>query len=224
MGKKFNLLKKISKIIYKKRLVALKNKITSKDYNNLLNNNDDINIKENIPFDKIESIILKYSNNPDKLLEFIKGANTPIYKIKNAQSFLSKINEEQGFIIPQKGFKALYLNLFLNHKFSFEINETFIIDRNDYSNYLFCYQFYRWYCYKTKIKGYEEKNLKLFKNVFELTKPEKIDSLTMDEIIQLKDSIKRDIEAIDFVKKLSIKTSQSKKTLEKIKLGKKVQI
>ena len=174
--------------------------------------------------EKIEHLIEKYINEPEKLFDFIKGAKTPIYKIKKADKILEKINEIEGFILPQKGLKALYLNLILNKKIAFSTSEMFVLRNGNLNTYAFIYQFYNWYCYKMKLSGYDINTQENFKHVFEICETSKIDSLTYEEILNLKSAIKRDIEAIDFVKKVAQKFYMSAKNLEKIKQGQSVNI
>ena len=183
-----------------------------------LDNNDKINQE------KVEKLIEKYINNPEKLFEYIKGAKTPIYKIKNADKILAKIHEFEGFILPQKGFKALYLNLILNKKISFKTPEMFILRNGKLNVYAFIYQFYNWYCYKMKLSGYDIDTQENFKHVFEICETTKINELNYKEILNLKSAIKRDIEAINFVKKMAQKFTMAQKNLDKIKQGQSVNI
>jgi hypothetical protein len=53
-----------------------------------------------------------------------------------------------------------------------------------------------------KLSGYEEETQEMFKEVFELCETSKIETLNYEEIMNLKSAIKRDIEAINFVKKM----------------------
>ena len=163
--------------------------------------------------EKVEHILDKYKSDPEKLIEYIKGAKTPVYILKNTK-FLENIKEEQGLITPKTGLCALYLNLILNKKISLKTSEMFIISEN-FSSYLFVYEFYKWYCYKTGTKGYEQATQDKYKNIFAINK----DELTFDEIIELKTAIKRDIEAIEFVKNYSLKHQQSKKVFGNLKQG-----
>ena len=174
--------------------------------------------------EKIEKIIEKYINEPEKFFDFIKGAKTPIYKIKNADIILARIGEQEGFILPKKGKTALYLNLILNKKISFSTPEMFILRNGELNTYAFIYQFYNWYCYKMKLSGYEEETQEMFKEVFELCETSKIETLNYEEIMNLKSAIKRDIEAINFVKNIVQKFSMAKKNLNKIKEGNSIQI
>ena len=56
-------------------------------------------------------LILKQANyEPTRILEYIQTQGTMVYYIKNPNSLYS-IHENEGFIYPQTGLKALYLNL-----------------------------------------------------------------------------------------------------------------
>ena len=180
--------------------------------------------KDKVNQEKIEKLIENHINEPQKLFDYIKGAKTPIYKIKNADKILAKINEQEGFILPKKGLKALYLNLILNKKIAFETSEIFVLRSYDVNIYAFIYQFYNWYCYKIKLSGFENDTQEYFKHIFEICETNKIDLLNYEEILNLKSAIKRDIEAIDFVKKMAQKFSMQKKNLEKIKQGQSISV
>lgn len=213
---KLNLIRRIAAIIYKNKLGLLKTKITPNKFKKY---NANLKIKEYNPIlqgEKVEKILEKYSADPIKLLEYIKGGNTPVYIKNDADKILSCIKEEQGFISPKKGLEALYLNLVLNKKIAYETPEMFIINAN-FSSYLFVYEFYKWYCYKTGIKGYEKETQIKFKKVFNFSESSKLEELTYDDIIELKTAIKRDIEAIDFVKNYSRKHFGSSKAYKKLK-------
>ena len=173
--------------------------------------------------EKIEKILKKYINNPEKIFNYIEGAGTKVVKSKLATKTLSLMKEDEGFILPKEGLKALILNLVFNKKIGFKTKEIFIVSSFKVNEYVLCYQFYNWYCYKMKLSGFEDKTQEKFKNIFELSEND-IKELSFEEILELKGAIKRDIEAIDFVKKFVQKQSVSKKNLEKIKLGQTVRV
>ena len=224
----FNLIYAFQEKKHKKRMQKLNDKILSGKVCNekhVTINGATLSIKtqesekEKLHQQKVENLIEKHINNPNKLFDYIKGAKTPIYEIKNAKSILDKIGELEGFILPKKGIKALYLNLILNKKIGFKTSEMFVMSSYNVNLYAFLYQFYNWYCYKTKLSGYEDDIQEQFKHVFEICETSKIDELSYEEILNLKSAIKRDIEAIDFVKKITQKITLSKKNLNKIKQG-----
>lgn len=174
--------------------------------------------------EKIEKIIEKYIDEPEKFFDFIRGLKTPIYKIKNADKILSKIGEFEGFILPKKGFKALYLNLILNKKIGLKTPEMFVLREGELNNYALIYQFYNWYSFKMNLSGFDVETQEKFKYIFNICETSKINTLNYQEILNLKTAIKRDIEAINFVKKMAQKFSLSRKGLEKIKQGQAVNI
>ncbi len=173
---------------------------------------------------KIEQIINSFLDDPKKFFDYIKGAKTPVYKVKNAGKILAQIGEFEGFIYPQKGFKAFYLNLILNKTIGFKTPEMFVISGYNVNPYAIAYQFYNWYCYKMKLDGYDSISQENFKQVFQICESTKINLLSYSQILGLKNAVRRDIEAIEFVQKLAKNKSMAKKNLEKIKQGAKVNI
>ncbi len=222
----FDYIYKKQEIAHQKRMEKLKSKILSgsiagqkyyKSSNATLTIENNYNQNKKANEDKIEKIVEKYLDDPKKFFDYIKGANTPVYKTKFAKNILANIGELEGFIYPKKGLKALYLNLILNKKISFKTPEMFVVSSFDVNAYAICYQFYNWYCYKMRLDGFEAKTQEKFQHIFEICESDKINSLSFGEILELKSAIKRDIEAIDFVKKLAVKKAMAKKNLEKIK-------
>ena len=185
--------------------------------------NNSYNDKKCANEEKIENILKKYLKNPIELLKYMEGAGTVVAKSKLASKILSCLGEDEGFILPKNGLKAFILNLFFNKKLSFKTKEMFILSSYKVNEYALVYQFYNWYCYKMKLSGYEDETQEKFKNIFELT-DEDVKEMSFEEILELKGAIKRDIEAIDFVKKFVQKQSLSKKNLEKIRQGQAVKV
>ena len=174
--------------------------------------------------ERIEKILDLYYKEPKKIFDYIKGAKTPVHIIKNADKILNFINEDEGFILPKKGFEALYLNLMLNKTFSLQTTEMFVMRSYNVNIYALIYQFYNWYCYKMKLDGYENETQEQFKHVFEICETSKIDNLSFREILGLKSAVRRDIEAIEFVQQFAKKKTMAKKNLEKIKQGKTIKV
>ncbi len=228
----FNNIYKFQQKKHQKRMQKLKNSILSGDiagekfYSSTnatltIKNNSDVEKKANK--EKIESLInsvLKNSkDDPKKLYDYIRQAKTKVYILKYADKFLNLIKEKEGFIYPKKGFSALYLNLILEHKISFKTDELFVLRSYDINLYAYIYQFYNWYCYKMKLKGYEEDTQNKFKNVFDICETDKINLLSPEEILTLKGAIRRDIEAINFVLDFVKNKKIAKRNHDKIKQG-----
>ena len=174
---------------------------------------------------EIENIAKKYLSKPKELFEFINKKGTSVHIINNADKILNLINESEGFVLPQKGLKALYLNLILNKKFSFDIQETFILRNYNTVECVLLYQLYNWYCFKKKMEGFEVEAQNKFKNVFKIcSSKEEFDNLSFDDLLLLKTAVRRDIEAIEFVESFISKNSKAKKKLKELKAGKLIKI
>ncbi len=168
---------------------------------------------------KVKAIVKKNIKTPEKLLEYVEKGGTKVVKINNADKILSKIGEEEGFITPKKGLEALYLNLIVNKQFSFETKEMFILRDMPVNIYIMSHQFHKWFSYKMKLPGYDSTSQEHFKRVFDFADAQKVKELTYEEIMGLKQAVRRDLDAIDFVLELSKEQEASKKCLDNIKNG-----
>lgn len=169
---------------------------------------------------KVELLIKKAKNNPYKLLKYIENHSTKVYKIKNADKILSVINETEGFITPKKGFKAIYLNLIICKKLSTFFEECFILRNSIIEPYCMIQQFYSWYAFKSGLAGYEYESQEKFKKLIN-TKNYRtiIDTLGISDILEVKEALRRDIEALDFVINIAKNTEGSKQAFNKILNG-----
>ncbi len=218
---------------HKKRMAKLSKKILSSSYggkkihtsaNATLTIQEDYKEKIKNRREKISRIVktqLAKENGVEELFKYIEGAKTKVYLNKFANKILSFIGEDEGFILPKKGLKALYLNLLLDFKISFDTSEIFLISSYNVNIYALLYQFYNWYMYKMDLDGFDIETQENFKHVFEICETSKIQSLNYEEIINLKNAINRDVEAIDFVLNFAKDNEMSKRGLEKIKQGEK---
>ena len=99
------------------------------------------------------SLILKSSNyEPKNILEYIKNHGTEVFYIDNVKA-LNSIGENEGFIYPQKGSKAIYLSLLTKKKFELKTKEMFILTNGEINKYYFIYHFYNWYAFIHTIAG-----------------------------------------------------------------------
>ena len=170
---------------------------------------------------EVKNIVKSCLTNPELLLKFVEQQGTPVYKIPYADKILSKINEEEGFITPLNGLKALYLNFMtgiLAQKklhISLKSREMFILRNGDINIYYMLHQFHKWYGFKKNLPGYDEKSQELFKENLDNMSDTK--EMTVEEILALKEAIARDAQAADFVINLAKESSGAKKALDKIK-------
>lgn len=171
---------------------------------------------------ELVNIIKSCETNPDKLLVYIQEHGTPVYKVKNADKFLAKIKEEEGFITPLSGFKAFYLNfwigLFAKSKlsFSFKSREMFVLKDEPTNIYFLLHQLYLWYGFTKDLPGYDEKSRELLKAHLDVMSESDVNGMSVEEIIGLKEAIARDKEAADFVIRLAKESTGAKKALEKM--------
>ena len=149
-------------------------------------------------------------------MEYIKKQGTNVYFINNS-NYLHSINENEGFIHPQTGVKALYLSLLTEHKLSFKTKPMFILAKGEINKYYFIYHFYNWYAFKNNIQGLDNYSQNLLKKYLFNTNDEAFSKLHLTDIYKLKDAIKQDKASIEFVLKLCQVYECSQKALDKIK-------
>ena len=170
---------------------------------------------------EVKNIVKTCLTNPELLLKFVEQQGTPVYKVAYADKILKKIDEEEGFITPMKGFKALYLNfmtgLFAQKKLhlSFKSREMFVLRNGEINIYYMLHQFHKWYGFKKNLPGYDEKAQELFKENLDQMSDTK--EMTVEEILALKEAIARDAQAADFVIQLAKESTGAKKALDKMK-------
>ncbi|MCD7879285.1 MAG: hypothetical protein LUG16_05055 [Candidatus Gastranaerophilales bacterium] len=181
--------------------------------------------KKNEINEKLYVIVKKYINYPEKLIQYIRLSGANVYKVKNAEKYLSNIGEEEGFITPLKGFKALYINLLLyvfagvNLKAIFSTNEMFIFNEGCTEIYTIARAFHKYYGFKYNLPGYDYKSQEIFKKVYGNNKRKSsiLNSCSIKDIYACKEAIARDLESINFTIHLSEEYEGSKKALKKIK-------
>lgn len=163
------------------------------------------------------ALILKSSNyNPKEVLEYIRKHGTEVLYIENSKS-LNSIGENEGFIYPQKGAKALYLSLLTHKKIKFRTQEMFVLTKGEINTYYFIYHFYNWYAFKHNISGMDTDSQDLLKKFLFSSTEEDFSKLQLTDIYKLKDAIKQDKSAIEFVFKLCRQYEGSKQALKKLK-------
>ena len=163
------------------------------------------------------SLVLKLANyEPLGVLEYVKNQGTIVFYIDNSKK-LNSIGENEGFIYPQKGFKALYLSLLTQQKFALKTPELFVLTKGEINKYYFIYHFYNWYAFKHGVEGIDSVSQELLNKYLFNNSDEEIAKLQLAEIYKLKDAIKQDKSAIEFVFKLCQNYEGTKKALDKMK-------
>ena len=148
------------------------------------------------------TLILKRTDySPEKLLEYIQNQGTNVYYIKN-QKALYSIKENEGFIYPQKGLKALYLSFITWKKLKFSTDEMFVLSKVEINKFYFVYHLYNWYAFKHGISGMDSDSITMLNKYLFNASDEEINKLQLSDIYKLKDAFKQDKASIDFVLKL----------------------
>ncbi len=184
--------------------------------------------KKNEINEELRNIVNQYINTPEKLIQYIQLQGIKVYKLRNADKILEKIGEEEGFLTPLKGFKALFLNIILKIAFkdsidiNFSTKEMFIFNLESTEIYTIARALHKYYGYKNKLPGYDYKSQKIFKKVYKKSKnhTSPFGGCTINDMYACKEAIARDLESINFTIALSVEYERSKKALEKISTDK----
>lgn len=174
---------------------------------------------------EVEIVLKNNGNDPAKLLEFVEKNGTPVYKIPFANKFLQLINYEEGLIGELKGAKAIYLSLVTSVlsgkglKIKLTTEPMFVIRNLQIDQYCMIQQFHKWYAMKLNLPGFDAESQENFQKFLDKADDDEIKSLSVDEILGLKEAIARDVEAINFVVSLAKATSGSQSALKKMSTG-----
>ena len=165
---------------------------------------------------ELELILKNTDYKTDKIIEYVKNQGTKVFYIDNPK-YLNSIGENEGFIYPQKGAKALYLSFLTEQKASFKTPEMFILPNGELNKFYFIYHFYNWYAFKHNIEGLDANSQDLLNKYLFNASDEDFQKLQLDDIFKLKDAIKQDKSAIEFVFKLCQNLESSKSAFNKLR-------
>lgn len=164
--------------------------------------------------DEITNILKSYDYEPEKILSYIKKQGTDVFYIENADKILNPLGYNEGFIPPYTGAKALYLSLAARKQFGFKTNEMFVLSKGSINKYYFIYNFYNWYAFKHNIEGLDRESQELLTKYLYTDANTK--ELQLADIYKLKDAIRQDKSAIEFVVKLCRNYDGAKQALNKM--------
>ncbi len=221
--------RRIANFINPKEDLSVYAKKRSKTY---LTANDTLKI-EGIVKTKVEEIncnakeiFAKYIDNPEEMFKFIESKGTKVIRAAHIQNALILLGENEGFLMPFSGLKALLvcilINMFSENKIKVALKtpELFVIQDGQPNVYFLAHQFHHWLAYINGLPGYEEKTVASFKNIWE---PDfcssEINKMSVSDILCLKEAIARDLEAIKFVKEVSREIIGSKESARRLKQG-----
>ena len=168
------------------------------------------------------NILKKYEFNPELLLNFLRKQEVLVIIDTNKSKILRFINENEGFILPQTGTNALFLSLCINKKIVFKTQPMFLLSEGEINKFFFIYHFYNWFMYKNGIEGIDASAYSLMNKY--LSDDTDIKELQLAEIIKIKDAIKQDKAAIDFVLNICQRIETLKNAHEKLVTDKSINL
>lgn len=233
----FNKLKNIFTIKYKEFILRnykkqLKSNVTYKNSTTkrLMNNccsmeiSSETELKKNDIKMQVKDIVKQYFSSPEMLIQHIKSQGQNVYKINKAEKILSFFGEEEGFITPLKGFKALLMAIVIallsNEKISigFNTKEMFVFDTNNTEIYTVARALFKSTGFKNNLPGYDYKSQEIFKKIYsKRNSSSPFTGCSIDEMYAVKDAMARDMESINFTVEISVEYENSKKAAKKLK-------
>lgn len=151
-------------------------------------------VKENVT-----DIMKSCDNNPNKYIEYMEAEGTKVFRIKNAENILKKINEDEGLITELNGKNALYLNFMLNGAFELKFKPAIVMSFGEIEPYYMLREFYKWYSLKIGLPGFSYEAQQNFKKYLKNPNDPSIKKLNYKAMLQLREAISRDSEANEFV-------------------------
>ena len=225
-------MKKINKLFkqnnYVDSMVTYKNSTSKYSLTNgcTMELSGNLNEKKKEINEALKPLIKKYIDSPDKLIQYLRFKGAKVYKNDYAVNILSYIGEEEGFITPLKGLKALALTVMLSVlsdgkvKIGLSTPEMFIFNECNTEIYTVARAMHKYYAYKRNLPGFDYKSQAVFKKIYgkntTKAKEEKINNVPLKDVLACRDALARDLDSINFTLRLSLEHEQSKKTLNKI--------
>lgn len=181
-------------------------------------------IKKKELHDNLKVLVKKYINAPEKLIQYLKTQGITIYKVPFAEKILNSMGEEEGFLIPLKGYKAIILNLIIGaccenkFKLSAKTKEMMVFNKGIIEIYTIARAAYKYYGFKNQLPGYDYKSQNVFKRAYSKRNKETspFASCSIQDMYACKEAIARDIESINFTIELSTEYENAKRALKKV--------
>lgn len=171
----------------------------------------------------VKKVVVGYFNTPEKLIQYMKARGCKIYRIKNAEKLLAYISEEEGFISPLKGHKALFINLLTSfcssEKMNFKLysKEIFIFDEKNTEIYTIARAYFKYVGFKNNLPGYDYNSQETFKRVYgQRNQSSPFSECSIKDMYACKDALARDMESINFTLELSKEYEMAKKAALKV--------
>ena len=176
--------------------------------------------------ERLKTLVKKYINTPEKLIQYMKLKGYEVYKFRGADKLLGQFGEEEGFLTPLKGYKAFVINFIIGIlfeqkiKIKFSTNEMFIFNLGATEIYTIARALHKHQGYINNLPGFDYKSQETFKKVYQNSKYKNISpfsTCSINDMYACKEAIARDLEAIKFTIELSVEYERSKKALNLLK-------
>ncbi len=180
-------------------------------------------LRKKIDFE-LKNLMKDYFSNPEKLITYIKTQGITIYRFANADKLLKKLGEEEGFISPLKGMKALIINLIIGIiyenkiKIKLTTSPMLVFSTGSTEIYTIARALYKHKSYISNMPGYDYKSQELYKKSLRRKNQRKstLSKYTIKEIFACKEAVARDIESIKYTLELSEEFDKYKKAMKAI--------
>lgn len=176
-------------------------------------------------------LVKEHLNNVSGLLEFIERRGTKVIAHKRADTIIKLFGEIEGFIPPMKGIKAklLILGFKIIGAWDGPIENTtpplFVFGETEPPMGYMVHQIHHWLSFNKGLPGYTEETMNNFKKIFDPSfGVEDVQRMSKQEIIELREAIARDQEALDFVQKMAEEIFKPQDVVQGIKDGDKKNI
>jgi hypothetical protein len=158
-------------------------------------------------------MVKQHFKSPDELSQSIENKGTGVYLLQGA--FVTKLalfclGFEPGFIPPSSSKRYQWLKQILMQLESkphchFD-KGVFVLVQPLYTVAYMAHQLHHWMAYCSGLPGYNLQSQQLYKSFWEKDKGQmsfqKAEKLTVEEIVQLRDAIHRDLDAMKFMYQL----------------------
>jgi hypothetical protein len=166
--------------------------------------------------EEVELILKNCKCNPQALIKFFEGHNTPVYQVKDVVKKLKPLRERKGLITERTGYVSLRLNMMTSKKIKFNSPMMIVLEEGEPYIYFLMHALHKWCAVKNGLEGLDEKSQKTMLR-FNVKNKKSLAKLSLNDIKMARAAIKRDVQAIDFVLEYSKKHAGAKQALDKLK-------
>ena len=156
------------------------------------------------------NILKQHFNDINGLFKFIEMRGTKVIRCKNADLVALLFGEAAGFITPISGLKGKMLLICLKFIGAwtdpiYEKTPSLFIfgDKEPPIGYM-VHQIHHWISFNKGLPGYSEETMNNFKRIFDPSfSYDDVQKMSKEEILELREAIRRDKEALEFVKQMA---------------------